>query len=407
MIHPSSIACAGFALRRLLSAAVLSMLVAAAPARAEPMVPGDASMIVERLPDAQDPTRRALHALHAQLLANPDDLTLALRVAHGEVAQCRKLFDPRACGRAEAALGPWISAADPPPDVLLLRGLLLQTNHLFDAALADLGRVLAMQPNNAQALLTRAVVHEVRAEYALAQRDCGLAWFHVGQAAAVACLAGASSLTGHATTTLAALRINDSDPASPEAERLWALTVEGEVAGRLGRNGEAEDAFTRARSIAPDDSYLLGAYADLLLDLDRPREVAAMLAGRTRIDPLLLRLAEAEERLGMPDPAHVARLAQSFETSRRRGDIVHEREHARFALHLLHQPEDALAIAELNWRVQREPADARVLMEAALAAACPEAAAPALSWFRENQVEDLSLAHLARQLAALPAAEPQ
>jgi tetratricopeptide (TPR) repeat protein len=406
LIQPSLIACAGFAPRRLLP---LLMLVAAAiaPARAEPMVPGDASMVLERLPDAQDPARQALHALHAQLMADPANLTLALRVARGEMAQCRKLFDPRACGRAEAALGPWIAASAPPPDVLLLRGLLLQTNHLFDAALADLGGVLAVQPDNAQALLTRAVVHEVRAEYALAQQDCGLAWFHVGNAAAVACLAGASSLTGHATVTLAALKLHDSDPASPAAERLWALTVEGEIAARLGRDGEAESAFTRARAITPDDSYLLGAYADLLLDLDRPREVVAMLADRTRIDPLLLRLAEAEERLGTPDPAHVAWLAQSFETSRRRGDIVHEREHARFLLHVLHRPQEALTIAESNWRVQREPADARILMEAALAAKHPEAAAPALSWYRGNGVEDLPLADLARQLAALPAAATQ
>jgi len=263
--------------------------------------------------------------------------------------------------------------------------------------------VLTIQPNNAQALLTRAVVHEVRAEYALAQQDCGLARFHVGQVAAIACLAGASSLTGHATAMLAALKIIDADPASPEAERLWALTVEGEIAARLGRDGEAEDAFRRARGIAPDDAYLLGAYADLLLDLGRPREVAAMLAGRTRIDPLLLRVAEAEERLGTPDPSHVAQLAQSFEASRRRGDIVHEREQARFALHVLHQPQDALSIAESNWRVQREPADARILMEAALAAKRPSAAAPALGWYRENKVEDRAIAELARKLTALSA----
>jgi len=382
------------------------MLVAAAtPIRAEPMAPTDESLVIERLPNAQDPGRHAMHTLHTQLLANPHDLTLAIGVARGEMARCRTLFDPRACGRAEAALGPWIDAENPPPDVLLLRGLLRQTNHLFDAALVDLSRVLAIQPNNAQALLTRAVVHEVRAEYALAQQDCGLARFHIGDAAAVACLAGASSLTGHATTTLIALKISDSDPASPEAERLWALTVEGEVASRLGRSAEAEDAFKRARAIAPDDSYLLGAYADLLLGLDRPREVAAMLADRTRIDPLLLRLSEAEERLGTPDPSHIAQLAQSFETSRRRGDIVHEREQARFALHVQHQPQEALKVAESNWRVQREPADARILMEAALAAKHPEAAAAALAWYRGNKVEDVAIAGLAQQLSTFPAAE--
>ena len=102
------------------------------------------------------------------------------------------------------------------------------------------------------------------------------------------------------------------------------------------------------------------AIADLLLDRGRLREVVAMLADRTRIDPLLLRLAEAEERLGTPDPVHVAVLAQSFETSRRRGDIVHQREQARFELHVLHQPADALTTARANWQVQHEPADARM-----------------------------------------------
>jgi len=374
------------------------MLAAVTPGVAEPMLPPGDDFVLERLPGAQDPERHALRALHAELLAKPDDLPLALQVARAEMGQCRKLFDPRACGRAEAALGRWINGENPPIDVLLLRGVLRQTCHLFDAALAELGRVLAAQPLNVQALLTRAVVHEVRAEYALARADCGAAAFRAGKAAQVACLAGATSLTGHAAVTLAALKLSDADPGSSAEERLWALTVEGEVAARLGRAGAAEDAFVRARAITPDDSYLLGAYADLLLDLGRPREVVAMLGDRTRIDPLLLRLAEAEERLGTPDPAHIAALSQSFETSRRRGDIVHQREQARFELHVLHQPSDALGTAEANWQAQREPADARILMEAALAARRPRAAQPALDWFHANAVEDAALLGLTRQL---------
>lgn len=392
-----SIARAGAILRGL---SFLALLLAAAPARAEPMIPASDAIVLDRLPDAQDPGRHALHALHAELRASPGDLQLAIRVARSEMAQCRKLFDPRACGRAEAALGPWIGADDPPTDVLLLRGVLRQTSHLFDAALADLGRVLAAQPLNAQALLTRAVIHEVRAEYPAAQKDCGTVAYRVAQAAQVACLAGATSLAGHARTTLAALKLADSDPGSPPEERLWALTLEGEVAGRLGRAKEAEDAFMRARALSPDDSYLLGAYADLLMDLGRPREVIAMLADRTRVDPLLLRLAEAEELTGGADPAHVSALSQSFETSRRRGDVVHQREQARFELHVLHRPADALATARANWLVQREPADARILMEAALAAGQPLAAQPALDWFRANSVEDAPVSDLARKLAS-------
>jgi Tfp pilus assembly protein PilF len=363
------------------------------------MLPADDQAVLERLPDAQDPGRHALHALHARLLADPSDLPLAVEVARAEMARCRTLFDPRACGRAEAALGPWIGAAEPPTEVLLLRGLLRQTDHKFDAALDDLARVLQAQPLNAQALLTRAVVHEVRAEYALARKDCAAAAYRVQRAAQVACLAGAASLTGHAGVTLAALRTVDADAASSDGERLWALTVEGEVAARLGRDADAEDAFSRARALAPDDSYLLGAYADLLMDDGRPAEAAALLADKTRIDPLLLRLAEAEERLGTRSASHVDALAQSFETSRRRGDVVHQREQARYELHVLHQPAAALATAVADWQVQREPADARILMEAALAAGDSQAAAPALAWFHDNGVEDAAIAALAQRLS--------
>ncbi len=87
----------------------------------------------------------------------------------------------------------------------------------------------------------------------MAHTDCAAAAFRVGQAAQVACLAGAASLTGHAAVTLAALKLSDADGSAEE--RLWALTVEGEIAARLGRTGQAEDAFARARAISPDDSY--------------------------------------------------------------------------------------------------------------------------------------------------------
>jgi hypothetical protein len=63
--------------------------------------------------------------------------------------------------------------------------MLRQTYHLFDAALADLGRVLGAQPLNAQALLTRAVIHEVRAEYTMARTDCEAPAFRVGPAATI------------------------------------------------------------------------------------------------------------------------------------------------------------------------------------------------------------------------------
>jgi L-asparaginase II len=53
---------------------------------------------------------------------------------------------------------------------------------------------------------------------------------------------------------------------------------------------------------------------------------------------------------------------------------VHRREQARFLLEIQQQPAAALAVAQVNWRTQREPQDAAVFVAAADAAGEPAAA---------------------------------
>ena len=61
----------------------------------------------------------------------------------------------------------------------------------------------------------------------------------------------------------------------------------------------------------------------------------------------------------------------------------------------------ALALAQANFEEQREPADARLLLEAALAARRADAAAPALAWLRASGIESPRLRALAASLEAL------
>jgi len=58
-----------------------------------------------------------------------------------------------------------------------------------------------------------------------------------------------------------------------------------------------------------------------------------------------------------------------------------------------------LRLATENWNVHREPWDARVYLEAALAAGDAGGARPVLDWLRDNRVQDVKLAALARQAA--------
>src|SRR5262249_905596 len=95
--------------------------------------------------------------------------------------------------------------------------------------------------------------------------------------------------------------------------------------------------------------------------------------------------------------AHVAMLAERFRAMRDRGDAVHRREETRFEL-LRGDARRALSLARDNWEVQREPADARVLLEAALSAGDRAAAAPVLSFVADNHLEHPRIASLVAEL---------
>ena len=148
--------------RSLFAAAVLAL--ATVPAvQAAPRVPVSDSEVLERLPSIQSaPAFREVRLLRAALSQRPDDLTLALQTARRYIGLGRTTGDPRYAGYAQAALAPWWTLQRLPDEVLLLRATLRQRVHDFDAALADLEAMVARNPRNAQAHLTRATVLAVQ-----------------------------------------------------------------------------------------------------------------------------------------------------------------------------------------------------------------------------------------------------
>ena len=148
-----------------------------------------------------------------------------------------------------------------------------------------------------------------------------------------------------------------------------------------------------------NDTFLLSAYADLLLRQKRPAAVNALLKDKTRSDTLLLQLVLAARALGLAEAKQLqSTLVARYEASRLRGEAVHQQEEARFALEVENEPKRALALAKENWKVQREPRDAQVFLEAAIAANNREAARPMQSWLEENHVEDRYLNNLSWRL---------
>jgi len=305
--------------------------------------------------------------------------------------------DPRFLGQAQAILIPWWQESTPPPAALLLRATIKQNTHEFDSALVDLDEILSMQPTNAQAWLTKASILQVQARYDDARRACQPLARFAARHVFLACFSDIAGVTGQAAKSQIVLRELLVHPGVSGSERLWISIMLAEIAARTGDAQTADRSFSEILKTSVKNQYLLGAYADFLLDRGRHRDVVALLQHETRADGLLLRLAIAEQALNLATfRDHVATLTARFAASRDRGTNVHVREEARFTLVLLRNPQEALPLAQMNWKVQREPADARILLECALAAGNRTAAQPALDWLSRNHVEDWHLQRLAK-----------
>jgi hypothetical protein len=173
--------------------------------------------------------------------------------------------------------------------------------------------------------------------------------------------------------------------------------VRAELAERLGRDADAQALYRAAVADSPD-VYPRAALADWLLAHGRPAEVLTLLpagAAVEDIDTLLLRRAIALRRLHDPDaPRAVAMLQARFDAARERGDLslIHAREAALFELDLRGNAPAALQFAADEWSRQREPADALLLVRAAVAAGRPQAAAPVHDFMQRTGYADVRIA---------------
>lgn len=384
---------------------LLGFGLALVPARASatPHVPAGDEVIVETLPVSYDPALSALAPLRQQVQRHPTELISAVPLVRAYIEAARRNGDPRFLGYAQATLTAWTEGATVPIEIRVLRATILQSLHQFEPALRELDAVLAVQPNHAQALLTRATILMVRGRYPEAQHDCGVMWRSAGLVHSALCLASVASLTGKSSTALALSQRALADaPPSEVALRLWAYTLMAETAMRAGDVAHADEYYRAAMRVDGTDRYLRAAYCDFLLDRGQPLQVLALTAELTRDDNLLLRRALALQALsrstatGGSGPQQLAsvvsQLRERHAAALLRADRTHMREAARMTLFLLHQPDAALQLARDNWAVQKEPADARILLEAALAAHDAAAQAQIAAWLLSTGLTDVQLA---------------
>jgi hypothetical protein len=387
---------------RLLRVLVLASFAVAA--RAAPYLPKDDAVVLEHQPvRPSDPVARELKQLRAELAANPRRRATAVRLAERYFALANSEGDPRYVGYAEAALKPWWDQPAPPLDALVMRGILKQYSHDFSGAMRDLVLATREDHEDARAWSWRAAIDMVQANYEAARKDCQALANIESDLFAVGCMAYLDGTTGKAAAAYRELsEALSHETGIPPEVKVWALTRLAEMSLRMGNTKQAEEHFRAAYFEPINDQFLLAAYADFLLDQGRPDEVIPLLVDWVRSDILLLRLALAEKALKRPKAGeHIEALKSRFDAAALRGDKLHQQEEARFNLYLLGAPQKALALAQENWKLQREPRDARILLEAALAMKDPGAAQGALDWLERSGHEDPGLRATAQRLKAL------
>ncbi len=276
----------------------------------------------------------------------------------------------------------------------VLRATILQRLHRFDAALAELDVALEAPDPPAQGYFVRAVLRTLRADYAGALRDCAALLGRIEALGVAACAALPRARSGQAEIAYSALvDMLDASTGDNEVTR-YAHGVAAELAWRLAK----PDALERLRRAAAHGKPLQRlAYADALIALGHNEEAL------TAIDAMpgegaMLRRARALCAVGDKEslPALVSALWAGIDARALRGDASHAREDAYFFAYIERDAKRALKAAQANFKEQKEPIDAELLLDAAELAGDDPAMESVRRWLSTHAIAD---AHLEQRLA--------
>ncbi|MEM7249986.1 MAG: tetratricopeptide repeat protein [Pseudomonadota bacterium] len=336
-------------------------------------------------------TGRDISSLQTSLDTEPTNIGIAARLAEGYLLAGQRIGQSRFYGYARSALRPWLDGERIPIDLLWSRATIRQHHHDFEGALEDVDRLLAARPRQPQAWLTRASILENLGRPQGAAQSC-LSLIRLNRSpSGQVCLASAMSLMGrHVEAYRLVSRVSLERMVPNEA--VWAALTLAEITERKGAINEAKQVFHRAMSLTEFPGAVHRQYAEFLLRQRAFDDVVVLTDERP--NGLRLQRLLAQTSLGTATPIDVSRVRQDLVHAGSRGSVRHLFDDARFALWIDKDPMQALKHAQANWRVQRTPADAQLLLECALARGKPSAAKPVLAWLEATGYSSPRLAEL-------------
>lgn len=363
-------------------------------------VPADRVVMLSLADGQPRGDRQALRDALKNWRASPQNSERATNAAKLAFLTAIDEGDPRWLGNAKAILAPWWSDANPAAETLYVRALVRQGLHDFDGALADLGAAIANDDSRPEFRAWRFAIRLVSADMASAQQECDGLGQRFGQAEKMGCTAVLLYRRGNPTQAIQQL---DALARHPDYQgrfaKEWLAFHRGEARRISGDLRGAQDIWSRYLKTERQPHVIRLALIELL---NQRKDYAAALrlnAQTPRSDALLVQAiisAQAVEPQRVPvlRDEFAARLAQQ----QRRDDFVNERPVIAYLLHVAGDPTAALQMAQEAWTTQREPADAVLFAQAALASKTPERASALIDWQRDTGYRAIDLDPLIDQL---------
>ena len=352
----------------------------------------------------------SLRALDQAWRAQPQDLPAALAYARAVFTLGFNEGDLRWFGSAKAALTPWWQAADLPADGHFMRGLVKQGFHDFDGGLQDINRAIALDPARAEFWSWRFALHLLLANMDAAQQDSEDIARRFGPEEGQIYSAVLAYRTGQALAAVqklsASIRLPDYQDA---ASQVWIGFHLGE-AHRVAQQPEQAIALWQRLLLVHPQSHLLRlSLADLLNQQGRFQQAKAVAtANSTQLnsnltDALLMQALLASRGLKAPDEAALAQqMAARLQSQALRQESLIERPKLIYQIAYGQDLAAGLALSIENWQQQKEPPDAVLFAQAALARQQARAAEPVVQWAQTTGYTDPQLAPLITQLKTHP-----
>jgi predicted Zn-dependent protease len=374
----------------------------------ERFVPSPLDIVLPTSVHTRGGKQDSLHTLDQAWRAQPQDLDAALVYARAVFNLGLSEGDLRWFGSAKAALSPWWRASDLPAEAYFLRGLVKQGFHDFDEGLQDIDHAINLEPDRPELWSWRFALHLLFADMASARQDTEEIARRFGEEEANVYRAVLLYRTGQPLQAVQLLTQIVQSPSYQDAgSQDWLGFHLGEAHRVAGQPDMAITVWRERLKLSARSHLLRLSLAELLNKQGRYQQAKATAIFQTDLsnlsDALLMQALLASRGTKNADEARLADLMDArLKTQALRREALIERPKLVYQISYGKDLPSGLALSIENWRLQKEPPDALLFVQVALALGQPHAAEPVVVWMEQTGYLDPELNAAVKRLKSHP-----